>query len=59
MKKLQDFVANQLTIKIETYWNVNDGIRIPDYGRLCIKIETYWNVNKFDVPEGYDAFSLK
>ena len=32
-------------IKIETYWNVNESIKIFETSRVDIKIETYWNVN--------------
>ena len=35
-------------IKIETYWNVNAGIRSPEQDQR-IKIETYWNVNNVGV----------
>ena len=32
-------------IKIETYWNVNQGAYMPFVSKHWIKIETYWNVN--------------
>ena len=32
-------------IKIETYWNVNEGIPLKKEKNTLIKIETYWNVN--------------
>ena len=37
--------AAEVTIKIETYWNVNNihVVFVPHTQR--IKIETYWNVN--------------
>ena len=34
-----------ITIKIETYWNVNTFGKIGDEIDFVIKIETYWNVN--------------
>ena len=38
-----------MSIKIETYWNVNL-FHIPSQlDKTCIKIETYWNVNKINL----------
>ena len=34
-------------IKIETYWNVNNGKEAVHNNAGLIKIETYWNVNSF------------
>ena len=36
-----------MTIKIETYWNVNTIDVSLVVVRTTIKIETYWNVNLF------------
>ena len=35
----------KVSIKIETYWNVNSSGRQNFIDKIKIKIETYWNVN--------------
>ena len=37
--------TQSITIKIETYWNVNYDMFVSEVDHEKIKIETYWNVN--------------
>ena len=37
--------STEVSIKIETYWNVNVEKVFFLSHAYCIKIETYWNVN--------------
>ena len=52
-------ILDALTIKIETYWNVNLVGWIHSYSSPSIKIETYWNVNIETICEGIDLAVIK
>ena len=48
-----------IMIKVEPYWNVNNGITLQGYNETTIKVEPYWNVNDILERELFNNFTIK